>query len=142
MGILHDEGQIRAYDEMLFAAVKRESVTPVRRLYGDGFVVDEAIWHGYIADGRPFLLHGKSGDVSFRILHVFEIVDGRITRRTCGATSPPSSTSWRRRTCRRRTLGIDTPNRDKLRSTPADPALRRRAARLSSEPHDRAKETP
>lgn len=65
---------------MLFAEVKGDSVTPVRRLYGDDFVVDEVIWHGHIADGRPFLCAGKSGDVSFRLLHVFEIRDAKITR--------------------------------------------------------------
>jgi hypothetical protein len=65
---------------MLFGDVKGESVTPVRRLYGEGFVIDESIWHGHIADGRPFLCDGKSGDVSFRILHIFDIEDGKITR--------------------------------------------------------------
>jgi ketosteroid isomerase-like protein len=80
VGVLHDKDQIRGYYEMLFNDVKGESVTPVRRLYGEGFVVDEAIWHGHVADGRPFLLDGRSGNVSFRILHVFEIADGRITR--------------------------------------------------------------
>jgi hypothetical protein len=80
VGVLHDNDDIRAYYERLFADLKGESVTPVRRLYGDGFVVDEAIWHGHIADGRPFLLDGRSGDVSFRILHVFEITDGKISR--------------------------------------------------------------
>ena len=44
------------------------------------FVVDEVMWNGYIADGRAFGLDGKSGDVSFRLLHVFDIADGKITR--------------------------------------------------------------
>lgn len=80
VGVLHDRDAIRRYYEMLFGDVKGESVTPVRRLYGEGFVVDESIWHGHIADGRPFLCDGKSGDVSFRLLHVFDIEDGKITR--------------------------------------------------------------
>ena len=79
-GVLRDRQRIRAYYEMLFHDVKGESVTPVRRLYGDGFVVDESIWHGTIADGRPFLAQGRSGRVSFRILHVFEFRDGKISR--------------------------------------------------------------
>lgn len=79
VGVVHDKDKIRGYYEMLFADVKGESVTPVRRLHGDGFVVDEAIWHGHIADGRPFLLDGRSGDVSFRILHVFD-TNGKISR--------------------------------------------------------------
>lgn len=80
MGMLNDRKQIRAFYEMLFRDLKGESVTPVRRLYGDGFVVDEAIWHGHIADGRPFLCDGRSGPVSFRLLHLFEFRNGKITR--------------------------------------------------------------
>jgi len=80
VGLLTDRGQMRSYYEMLFAAVKGESVTPLRRLYGDDFLVDETLWHGRIEDGRPFLCEGRSGDVSFRLLHVFEIRDGKISR--------------------------------------------------------------
>jgi ketosteroid isomerase-like protein len=80
VGVLHDKDAVRAFYEMLFDDLKGESVTPVRRLYGDGFLVDEAIWHGRIADGRPFGCDGRSGDVSFRILHVFEFADGKIAR--------------------------------------------------------------
>lgn len=79
-GVLHDKADIRAYYEGLFRDVKGESVTPVRRLYGDGFILDEAIWHGHVADGRPFGCDGKSGPVSFRILHVFELAGGKIAR--------------------------------------------------------------
>jgi ketosteroid isomerase-like protein len=80
VGELHDRADIRAYYEMLFASMKGESVTPVRRLYGDDFVVDEVIWHGRVDDGRPFLCDGMSGPVSFRLLHVFELRDGKISR--------------------------------------------------------------
>src|SRR3712207_5541078 len=56
MGRLTDRTAIRRFYEALFRDLRGESVTPVRRLYGDGFVVDEAIWHGHIADGRQFHL--------------------------------------------------------------------------------------
>ena len=75
-----DKTEIRAFYEGLFADVKGQPPTPIRRQYGEGFVVDEVMWNGYIADGRPFGLDGKSGDVSFRLLHVFDIADGKITR--------------------------------------------------------------
>jgi predicted ester cyclase len=65
---------------MLFADLKGEGVTPVRRLYGKDFVVDETLWHGRIVNGRIFLCDGKSGKVSFRLLHVFELRDGKIRR--------------------------------------------------------------
>jgi hypothetical protein len=42
--------------------------------------VDESLWHGRIEDGRPFLCDGRSGEVSFRLLHVFEFRDGKIGR--------------------------------------------------------------
>jgi len=38
------------------------------------------MWHGQINDGAPFLCDGKSGPVSFRLLHVFELRDGEIKR--------------------------------------------------------------
>jgi hypothetical protein len=79
-GPRRDKAEIRAFYEGLFADVKGQPPTPIRRQYGDGFVVDEVMWNGYIADGRPFGLDGKSGDVSFRLLHVFDIADGKITR--------------------------------------------------------------
>ena len=47
---------------------------------GDDFVVDETVWHGHVADGRQFLCEGRSGKVSFRLLHIFELRDGKISR--------------------------------------------------------------
>jgi ketosteroid isomerase-like protein len=78
VGKLTDRTQIRAYYEMIFAALKGDSVTPLQRLYGDDFLVDETLWHGRFNDGRPVLLDGKSGDVSFRLLHIFRFRDGKI----------------------------------------------------------------
>ena len=80
VGALDDRAQMRAYYEMLFGALDGEDVTPIRRLYGEDFLVDETMWHGRINDGAPFLCDGKSGPVSFRLLHVFELRDGEIKR--------------------------------------------------------------
>lgn len=80
VGTLRDPARIRAYYERLFGSVKGEGVTPIRRLYGDDFIVDETLWRGTIEDGSIFLCDGKSGPVSFRLLHVFELEDGKITR--------------------------------------------------------------
>jgi ketosteroid isomerase-like protein len=79
-GPRHGSTEIRDFYRMLFADLRGESVTPLRRLYGEDFVVDECIWHGRVVDGRPFLCPGRSGPVSFRLLHVFELRDGRIQR--------------------------------------------------------------
>jgi ketosteroid isomerase-like protein len=80
MGALSERAKMRDYYELLFAGVKGESVTPLRRLYGEDFVVDETLWHGRVEDGGVFLCEGKSGPVSFRLLHVFNLRDGKITR--------------------------------------------------------------
>ncbi len=79
-GRLKGQAQIAPMYEQLFRDLKGEDVTPVRRLYGEDFVVDETIWHGQVVDGRPFLCDGYSGKVSFRLLHIFEFRDGRIAR--------------------------------------------------------------
>lgn len=79
-GIQTDKTGIRAFYTLLFENVRGESVTPIKRYYGDDFVIDETLWNGYIKDGAPFLCDGRSGPVSFRLLHVFEVQDGKITR--------------------------------------------------------------
>jgi ketosteroid isomerase-like protein len=78
VGAQTDKAGIREYYKMLFADLKGESVTPLRRLYGEDFVVDEALWNGRVENGRPFHMDGKRGKVSFRLLHVFELKGGKI----------------------------------------------------------------
>lgn len=82
LGAVTGKEAARGFYQMMFAAIRGESVTPLRRLYGDGFVLDEAMWHGFVEDGRPFLLDGRSGPVSFRLLHVFELRDGLVASET------------------------------------------------------------
>lgn len=69
----------REYYRALFRELKGESVKPVRRLYGENFMIDETIWTG-MASGKPFGLPGAEGRVSFRILHVLEFRGGKISR--------------------------------------------------------------
>jgi ketosteroid isomerase-like protein len=78
VGKLTDRAKIRAYYEMIFGDLRGGSVTPVRRLYGDDSLVDETTWHGRFDDGRSVLLDGTSGDVSFRMLHIFRFRNGKI----------------------------------------------------------------
>lgn len=80
VGELDDAAEQLGYYELLFASIKGEGVEPLRRYYGENFLVDETLWHGRIEDGRPFLCDGRSGEVSFRLLHVFEFRDGKICR--------------------------------------------------------------
>lgn len=79
-GITSDASKIRELYTTMFKDLRGEGVTPVRRLYGEGFAVDEAIWKGYIEDGKLFGCPGRSGPVSFRLLHVFEFEGEKIRR--------------------------------------------------------------
>src|SRR6516164_1532657 len=69
----------RKYYQGLFPNLKAESVRPVRRLYGDNFMIDETVWTGHVVGcvlGAP----GGEGRASFRILHILEFRDGKISR--------------------------------------------------------------
>ena len=79
-GMQTDKAGIARFYKMLFADLKGEKVTPLRRLYGEDFVVDESLWHGRIENGRIFRHEGRSGKVSFRLLHVFELDGDKIKR--------------------------------------------------------------
>jgi len=79
VGPIRGREAARAFYARLFAALAGEKVTPVRRLYGSDFVVDEVVWEGQVADGSIFLCDGLGGPVSFRMLHVFEF-EGELIR--------------------------------------------------------------
>jgi len=70
----------RAFYVGMFADLAESRVTPLRRLYGDGFLVDESMWEGR-APGRPFGFDGRDLPLKFRLLHVLEFAgDGKIAR--------------------------------------------------------------
>jgi ketosteroid isomerase-like protein len=79
-GPLRGKSAIRRFYERLFPDLKGERIEPVMRLYGDDFIIDETIWIGHVVDWRPFKLDGRSGKVRLRLLHVFTLRDGRITK--------------------------------------------------------------
>ena len=79
-GPLRGKAALRRFYERLFSDLKGERVEPVMRLYGDDFVIDETLWFGQVLDGRPFKLDGKSGKARLRLLHVFKLRDGLITK--------------------------------------------------------------
>jgi hypothetical protein len=70
-GPTQDPAAIRAFYEGLFADLADGEVTPLRRLYGEQFLVDESLWKGR-AVGHPFGLEGRNRPLSFRLLHVVE----------------------------------------------------------------------
>ena len=77
--VSHGPAAAAAFYDRLFADLALDRFTPRRRLYGDGFCVDEALVEAR-AVGRPFGLEGRGRPLRFRLLHIFEFAAGRITR--------------------------------------------------------------
>lgn len=70
----------RPFYETLFADLADGKIECLRRLYGEGFLVDESLWRGR-APGRPFGLEGRDRPLEFRLLHVVEFSgEGSIRR--------------------------------------------------------------
>ncbi len=79
-GPSHGREAARAFYRTMFADLSESRVTPTRRLYGHGFLVDESVWEGK-APGRPFGLEGRGRPLRFRLLHVMEFTDaGQIQK--------------------------------------------------------------
>ena len=70
----------RRYHDVLAATV-HERDTPLRRLYGRDFVLDEHIWSGRLT-GRAFDIDGHGRWMSHRVLWLLQVQDGRIIRET------------------------------------------------------------
>lgn len=70
---------LRPFYETLFGDLKATDVKPLRRYYGDDFCVDEVEYHA-IATGRPFGLEGRNRPVHFRLLHICEFTNGKMSR--------------------------------------------------------------
>ena len=79
-GPTHGRDGARPFYERLFTDLSEGKVETVKRLYGDGFLVDESLWRGR-APGAPFGLEGRNRPLAFRLLHVLEFDDqGGIER--------------------------------------------------------------
>lgn len=70
----------RPFYNALFADLADGTVTTLRRLHGDNFLVDESLWKGK-AVGRPFGLEGRGRPLAFRLLHVVEFTDDETIAR-------------------------------------------------------------
>ncbi|WP_250437459.1 nuclear transport factor 2 family protein [Caballeronia sp. ATUFL_F2_KS9A] len=79
-GPAHGRERARPFYEALFADLSESRVECLRRLYGDGFVIDESLWRGK-APGRPFGLEGRGRLLEFRMLHVVEFSESGQIRR-------------------------------------------------------------
>lgn len=80
LGPSHGRDAARRFYEQTFNDLAESKVTVIKRLYGDGFLIDESMWEGR-APGRPFGLDGRNRPLKFRLLHVIEFAgDGQIQR--------------------------------------------------------------
>jgi SnoaL-like domain len=70
---------IGGYYQGLLADLRIERFEPVRRWYGDAHVVDESVLHGR-AVGCVVGKVGHGRAVHARLLHVFDVADGLISR--------------------------------------------------------------
>lgn len=80
-GAMEERETIRRHYREALGATVHECDVPLRRLYGEGFVLDEHLWRGRVI-GRAFDLDGRGRWISYRVLWLLEIRDGRIVRQT------------------------------------------------------------
>jgi len=79
-GPTHGRAAARPFYEALFADLSDGEAKSLRRLYGDGFLVDESLWRGK-APGRPFGFEGRGRPLEFRLLHIIEFESSGMIKR-------------------------------------------------------------
>ena len=78
-GVLRGRDAIRPRYKELFSALAEDSFENVRRYHGPDFFVDESRFVGRVVG--PFMgFPGGNAPVDFRILHVCDFRDGRMSR--------------------------------------------------------------
>ncbi|MGW4249090.1 ester cyclase [Nocardia sp. NPDC004722] len=78
-GILRDHAAIGARYRELVESIDEDKFETVHRYYGENFMVDESHWWGRVP-GNFLGIPGNNRQVDFRILHVCEFRDGKMTR--------------------------------------------------------------
>jgi predicted ester cyclase len=78
-GPLTGRDAARGFYEQLTREIDTESMTPTRRYHGPDFCVTEHQWTGTV-QGAFLGIPGHGRRVSFRMLHLWEFSDGRISR--------------------------------------------------------------
>lgn len=78
-GVLTDREAIARRYHALFGALAEDKFETQRRYYGEDFFVDDSHWYGRVT-GDFMGIPGGNRPLNFRILHVCEFRDGRISR--------------------------------------------------------------
>jgi steroid delta-isomerase-like uncharacterized protein len=79
LGVLTDRAAIAKRYEDLFDALATDTMTSLRRYHGTDFFVDESLVEGTVP-GDFLGIPGNGRAISFRVLHVCEFRDGRMSR--------------------------------------------------------------
>lgn len=79
LGTLTDRSMIAKRYRELFDVLDEDSMDSLRRYHGPDFLVDDSLFVGTVT-GDFMGMPGGNRQVSFRILHVCEFRDGRMSR--------------------------------------------------------------
>jgi steroid delta-isomerase-like uncharacterized protein len=69
----------KTFYQQLIKEIHSEAMQPVHTYYGSDFAVIEHLWSGTVP-GSFLGVPGRGKRISFRLLHVWEFRDGRISR--------------------------------------------------------------
>ncbi|GAB4587158.1 ester cyclase [Nocardia sp. IFM 10818] len=78
-GVLTDRAAIRERYVELFDGLTEDKFEVLSRYYGENFFIDESHWYGR-ATGMFLGIPGGNRPVNFRVLHVCELRDGRMSK--------------------------------------------------------------
>jgi steroid delta-isomerase-like uncharacterized protein len=78
-GPARDKKGAHKFYEQLVRDIHTETMVPIRRYYGDDFCVVEHEWNGTVT-GSFLGVPGRGRRIVFRMLHVWEFRDGKISR--------------------------------------------------------------
>ncbi len=78
-GAMHGKDEAASFYEELTREIKTEEMTVLRSYYGDDFCVIEHQWNGTVP-GTFMGIPGNDRRISFRMLHLWEFRDGKMSR--------------------------------------------------------------
>jgi steroid delta-isomerase-like uncharacterized protein len=78
-GPLSGRDNARGFYDHLISNIQTETMVAARRYYSEGFCVQEHQWSGTVP-GSFLGVSGRGKQVSFRMLHIWEFRDGKISR--------------------------------------------------------------
>jgi len=78
-GPLQGKEAAQGFYDFLVENIRTETMEPTHSYYGDDFCVIEHMWTGTVP-GEFFGIPGNGKRIAFRMLHVWEFRDGKISR--------------------------------------------------------------